>query len=361
MSSLLSASHRVLLGLIGAALPLAAAVAEPEGKARTAYDFAPSDARARFPGAAPVAASDRFKPKPAPEAAGAEADGAVDPQREILTPPVADPSPVELPRPDRLKPNASPAAPVDRGALRPDEPVQPSVATEPRPAPKLRTGTGSKSERLPIKSAPVAESTAETAPASEPTPAPLKPRAAEVAKPERFLLQRSAGALAAERERATIKDKQLDDIVPDEHKLVKPLLAAHPDSNVIICMAGCGDKPTIVQVIPRKVSKIETRSEMIPTSGPSSDFDEPVENVPPTGDIICIAGCLGKPGEIVHKNVRLTWMSKEKTQHLTHALQAIADRLLKVSDAQPRASRGWMSLAARSYLTGGNLTAAARD
>ena len=104
MSSLLSASHRVLLGLIGAALPLAAAVAEPEGKARTAYDFAPSDARGRFPGAAPVAASDRFKPKPAPEAAGAEADGAVDPQREVLTPRVADPSPAELPRPDRLKP-----------------------------------------------------------------------------------------------------------------------------------------------------------------------------------------------------------------------------------------------------------------
>ena len=89
---------------------------------------------------------------------------------------------------------------------------------------------------------------------------------------------------------------------------------------------------------------------MIPTSGPTSDFDEPVENVPPTGDIICIAGCLGKPGEIVHKNV-----------HLSHALQAIADRLLKVSDAQPKASRGWMSLAARSYLTGGNMTAAVRE
>ena len=50
MSSLLSASHRVLLGLIGAALPLAAAVAEPEGKARTAYDFAPSDAGAPLSG-----------------------------------------------------------------------------------------------------------------------------------------------------------------------------------------------------------------------------------------------------------------------------------------------------------------------
>jgi hypothetical protein len=155
----------------------------------------------------------------------------------------------------------------------------------------MRTGTGPKSERLPIKSAPAAEPAVEATPATEPPPT-AKPGAAEVAKPERFQMQRSAGALAAERERASIKDKQLDDTVPDEHKLVKPLLAAHPDSNVIICMAGCGAKPTIVQVIPRKVSKIETRSEMIPTSGPTSDFDEPVDNVPPTVDIICIAGCL---------------------------------------------------------------------
>ena len=247
MSSLLSASHRVLLGLIGAALPFAAAIAEPEGKARAAYDFAPPDAGARFPGAAPVAASERFKSKPAPEAAGAGPDGAIDPRRDVLRPAVAGPSPVELPRPDRLKPTASPVATGDRSVLHPVEPVQPSVATEPAPALKLRTGTGPKTERLPIKSAPVAGPTVE--PASEPPPVPSKPRATEGAKPEHFQMQRSIGAIAAERERATIKDKQLDDIVPDEHKLVKPLLAAHPDSNVIICMAGCGDKPTIVQVI----------------------------------------------------------------------------------------------------------------
>ena len=40
----------MLLGLIGAALSLVRAVAEPEGKARTAYDFAPSDARGPLSG-----------------------------------------------------------------------------------------------------------------------------------------------------------------------------------------------------------------------------------------------------------------------------------------------------------------------
>jgi hypothetical protein len=94
--------------------------------------------------------------------------------------------------------------------------------------------------------------------------------------------------------------------MPDTNPRVKSILAAHPNDFVTICVAGCDGKSKVVQILPRPVT---TRSgEVVPSSakdtyGPpkpgksaqrASAADE-------NNDVICLAGCMGKSGQVLQR------------------------------------------------------------
>lgn len=110
-------------------------------------------------------------------------------------------------------------------------------------------------------------------------------------------------------------DAGADDVgesgMPSSNPRVRSILAAHPSQFVVICVAGCAGKPTIVQILPRPVTG--RTAEYLPSAGTT---DKPVYGpaVPgksavkvPTSDnaVVCLAGCNGRPGQIVQRVVDL--------------------------------------------------------
>lgn len=162
-------------------------------------------------------------------------------------------------------------------------------------------------------------------------------------------------------------------------KRVGAILAAHPDRDVLICLAGCGDGgPKVVSIrrpgaamasVPVAQSNapvVDRAHEMRPTSGKFNsrqiavpEAGRPAEHdQPAVGDVICIAGCIGGAGEVVQTAVRLTWIDRSASEDLRSALRGLADRLLAqeaeaaalAANAAPNDRHVWMSDAARRML-----------
>jgi hypothetical protein len=88
--------------------------------------------------------------------------------------------------------------------------------------------------------------------------------------------------------------------------LVKAILAAHPDQFVVICVAGCNGKTRIVQLLPKPVSG--RTAENVPSA---ARMDRGVYGPPRPGetlrttnldeddDVVCMAGCIGRPGKVL--------------------------------------------------------------
>lgn len=135
--------------------------------------------------------------------------------------------------------------------------------------------------------------------------------------------------------------------IPDTHGSVAPFLARHPDRELILCLAGCGGGTSIVAIRPR--SRVMATGEFLPASGQTVDD----AGRPSAGDVICLAGCLGAPGSVVHRNVRLSWLGEDGSGRIKAALRAIADRILAEdghdSGRGPRVS-AWVSAVARDGL-----------
>jgi hypothetical protein len=94
--------------------------------------------------------------------------------------------------------------------------------------------------------------------------------------------------------------------MPDTNPRVKSILAAHPNDFVTICVAGCDGKSKVVQVLPRPVT---TRTgEVVPSSakdtygppkpGKSSQRASAADE---NNDVICLAGCMGKAGQVLQR------------------------------------------------------------
>lgn len=130
--------------------------------------------------------------------------------------------------------------------------------------------------------------------------------------------------------------------IADAHASIAPILAAHPDRDLVLCLAGCGDGMSIVQI--RKRPQIMAAvSELIPTAGAPGHT--------PTGDVICIAGCVGAPGKVVFTNVRLSWISDDGSNEIKAALRAIASRIIESEGLTiDDFARSWVSIAARDQL-----------
>lgn len=160
---------------------------------------------------------------------------------------------------------------------------------------------------------------------------------------------------------------------------VGAILAAHPDRDVLICLAGCGGGgPKVVTIreagvpvtikVAAEAGKNAPQRQLRPTSGKqphpmpgvaaAAPAVEDSNSRPAIGDVICLAGCIGAPGEVVQEAVRLTWIDPSTNQELRNALRGLADRLFaKEAEAAARAARdgaegrhAWMSDEARRML-----------
>lgn len=154
----------------------------------------------------------------------------------------------------------------------------------------------------------------------------------------------AAGESVLNRRRSPPESAGSESSIPDNHPSVAPLLARHPDRDLIICLAGCGRGTSIVAI--RSRTQALASAEMNPTASGG-------RMKPSAGDVICLAGCLGTPGEVVHSNVRLSWITDDGGSVVRTALRAIADRLIAAEgldsgDFPP----AWVSADARGHLAG---------
>jgi hypothetical protein len=93
--------------------------------------------------------------------------------------------------------------------------------------------------------------------------------------------------------------------MPASNPRVKSILAAHPDQYVVVCVAGCDGKPKAVQILPRPV--MGRQGAFVPAKG---KMERKVYGPPAPGqsaaaaaakrdDVVCVAGCLGRPGQVL--------------------------------------------------------------
>jgi hypothetical protein len=88
---------------------------------------------------------------------------------------------------------------------------------------------------------------------------------------------------------------------------VQPILAAHPARYVVICVAGCDGKPQAVQVLPRPVTArvggfLPSTAKMgNETYGPPRPATLADKTASTQNDVVCLAGCSGRPGQVVDR------------------------------------------------------------
>ncbi len=94
--------------------------------------------------------------------------------------------------------------------------------------------------------------------------------------------------------------------MPRSNPRVQPFLAAHPDQFVVLCVAGCsGPKSKIVQLLPRPV-KGRTAEYQTSAAGPDDKAKGKSRFSTDDGDdVVCLAGCAGKPGQVVQRDLDL--------------------------------------------------------
>lgn len=86
---------------------------------------------------------------------------------------------------------------------------------------------------------------------------------------------------------------------------VKPLLEAYPDKFVVLCVAGCsGPKAKVVQLLPKPVRA--RSAAYVPSAGtPDVKSARGRYSAGEGDDVICLAGCSGRPGQVVQRNLDL--------------------------------------------------------
>jgi hypothetical protein len=95
--------------------------------------------------------------------------------------------------------------------------------------------------------------------------------------------------------------------MPSANPRAKPFLAEHPDQFVVLCVAGCSGKPKIVQLLPRPV-KGRTAEYLPSSAGPDDKVKGEKSSRVATDesdDVVCMAGCSGKPGQVVQRMLDL--------------------------------------------------------
>jgi hypothetical protein len=90
--------------------------------------------------------------------------------------------------------------------------------------------------------------------------------------------------------------------------LVREILAAHPDQFAVICVAGCNGKTRIVQLLPKPVTG--RAAENVPSAArmdrgvygpPRPGKAQHTTDVDEADDVVCMAGCIGRPGKVLQR------------------------------------------------------------
>jgi hypothetical protein len=108
-------------------------------------------------------------------------------------------------------------------------------------------------------------------------------------------------------EGGTLEDVDVGNGMPASNALVRPILAAHPGQLVVVCVAGCPSKVRAVQVLPRPVTA--RAGGFVPTAakmgneayGPPPPAKLRGQTANLNNDVICVAGCAGRPGQVVQR------------------------------------------------------------
>lgn len=229
------------------------------------------------------------------------------------------------------QPVATPDAAAAPESLKAQPPAQSA-----EPAPLIAASAGTESAPL----AGAVDGTGEQVAATDPW-APIVTRADEVPAATQPVPPNPYAALSTKPETATAEAG-----IPDSDPRIAPILAAHPDRDLILCLAGCGKGISVVEVRRRSQVLAAVTAEMIPASAS-------LQATGSSGDVVCIAGCDGKPGVVVFKNVRLSWISDEGSTQVKQALRAIADRIVTNEGLDMQAfPKTWVSDLARGWLLG---------
>jgi hypothetical protein len=93
--------------------------------------------------------------------------------------------------------------------------------------------------------------------------------------------------------------------MPRSSPRVQALLAAHPDQFVVLCIAGCnGPRAKILQLLPRPVDA--RTAEFRPSAaGPGGKDKGKGVAANENDDVLCIAGCPGKRGQVLQRDLDL--------------------------------------------------------
>lgn len=143
---------------------------------------------------------------------------------------------------------------------------------------------------------------------------------------------------------------------------VKTVLAAHPEHDLIICIAGCKNgREGHASIIAQRhhaerfkfaalmngglagLRSLATGQDATP-GGNSETVDGEQE------EIICLAGCNGPVGMIVFRGMRMLWISKERSKDLKDALRSLAERLAAAEAHKEQGGRQWLGVEASHQL-----------
>jgi hypothetical protein len=95
--------------------------------------------------------------------------------------------------------------------------------------------------------------------------------------------------------------------MPSSNPRVQSILAAHPNQLVVICVAGCDGKPKPVQILPLPV--VGRVGQFVPSAattgkgvyGPEKPGAPLAGSVADINDVVCVAGCNTRPGQVLQR------------------------------------------------------------
>lgn len=98
----------------------------------------------------------------------------------------------------------------------------------------------------------------------------------------------------------SMESESSDRGMPASNPRVKSILATHPGELVTICVAGCADKPAIVQMLPKPIEK-RVSSMRTTAGGAAPGPARPAYDTADPDSVICVAGCDQRRGEVVQR------------------------------------------------------------
>lgn len=274
-------------------LPVVPAVKSPGGDERAAADVTHKPAQAEAgmrPASEPLKEAADKAPTPAASVKAEQSGTAAPPAATTAATPV------------KVDANATPQTAKSDPAPAGGEPVK--AVSKPDEASSAAAGAANDKQGGRV-AAPAAPASSETTKA--PADVAGQPNRAAASSKQNWMgtsttlatdwAAKSKVVIDKERAAAAARDQgSLDMGIPDDHPMVKDLLAGHKAEEVTLCVAGCGSEPKVVD----EVTFPAGDGVAVAAEDGSVNAKAPISS-----DVMCVAGCgLSKMG-VVYRNPRL--------------------------------------------------------